>query len=156
MLLTKPTSPFFVVFCGHSVYIFTLLQQTPHSSPWRSTDCALLAVCHKKKTHTQYTSPSPPHSQLKLSVLPSPSSLVSAPQRCRFINKSEVSLEQCPCFGAQRDTLLLCNNTHILIDCVPDNYSVKREALYQTVTPIGKVLLLETGSYSRSLYLESV
>lgn len=82
--------------------------------------CALLAVRGKKNP--------PPHPH-QFSVLPSPSRLVSAPwtatQRSRFVSKFEVSLEQCPCFGAQRDTLLLCNNTHILIDCVPNNYSVK-------------------------------
>lgn len=34
----------------------------------------------------------------------------------------------------QSDSLLLCNKPRTLIDCVPNNYSVKREALYQAVT----------------------
>lgn len=55
--------------------------------------------------------------------------------------KSEASSEQCPCSGTQRDTLLLCYNTHTLIDCVSNNYGGKREALHQTVTQMGKCCL---------------
>lgn len=136
------------------VHTFALIQQTTHSSPWRSTECVLCLQFGTKKTNTL-----PPPQPPQLAVLPSPSKLVSAPrtgtQRSRILNKYEASLEQCPCFSAQRDALLLCNNTHILIDCVPNNYSVKKRGTISNCNTNRKVLL-ETGSYSTSLYLESV
>lgn len=112
---------FFVSF-GRLFIIFTLMRLTNHSSQINRA-CSLFAVPHKK--HSACTPPTP----LTDFILPLPSRVVSAPwtatQRSCFMNKLKVSLEQCPCFGAQHDPLLLCNNTHILIDCVPNNYSVR-------------------------------
>lgn len=86
-------------------------------------ECALLAVRDKNKTQ---------HPPLHPQTLCPPLTFKTTFQHhgqlhkgAPLMSKFEVSLEQCPCFGAQRDTLLLCNNTHILIDCVPNNYSVK-------------------------------
>lgn len=101
-------APFLSGLCRHFqsfVDIFTLIQQTTRSSRWRSTELAKSVLCLLFATKTKCSArPSAP----KFSLLPSPSRPVSAPwtatQRSRFMSKFEVSLEQCPCFGAQRDT----------------------------------------------------
>lgn len=146
------TSPLLLILCRHvlSTLLHSFSRQLIQAHGDQQSVCFAYCLGHKKTT-----SPTPP----KLAVLPSPSKLVSAPrtgtQRSRILNKYEASLEQCPCFSAQRDALLLCNNTHILIDCVPNNYSVKKRGTISNCNTNRKVLL-ETGSYSTSLYLESV
>ncbi len=137
----KPTSPFFVAslsaFSAVCRHFYTHSADDSFKLAKINRACkerALLAARDKSKTqHPQLHPPnslSSPHLQDRFQHHG------QRHKRCCFMSKIEVSLEQCPCFGAQRDTLLLCSNTHILIDCVPN--SVKER---QTVTQIGTCCL---------------